>query len=173
MGLKEPISYLRRLCPMSGLSSLHLPSSGLAPGAMCRVDSLESDTLVYNTQPGPARAHCFVVRNVSNNHHERKCHSPHRHHASENINVKTRNNRQWKMDALKHLAALKFLPLLVLLFRVVRRDKKEHVTFKLLINAVSLCINLHVTKRWSNKANFFGVLNILTILGGSTFWAAI
>ena len=34
-----------------------------------------------------------------------------------------------------------------------------------------LCINLPVTKRQSNKAIFL-VLNILTILGGTAFWAA-
>ena len=35
-----------------------------------------------------------------------------------------------------------------------------------------LCINLPVTKRQSNKAVFLVVLNILTILGGTAFWAA-
>ena len=35
-----------------------------------------------------------------------------------------------------------------------------------------LCINLPVTKRQSNKAIFLVVLNILTILGGTAFWAA-
>ena len=52
----------------------------------------------------------------------------------------------------------------------MRRDKSTW-PLKQLIIAASLCINLHTTKRWSNKAIFFAVLNILTILGGSTFSA--
>ena len=80
MDLNEPkyLTHFTSPPPVADVWPELSPSAllhGLAPGAMCRVDSLESDTLVYNTQPGPARAHCFVVRNVSNNHHERKCHS--------------------------------------------------------------------------------------------------
>ena len=72
------ISYLRRLCLMSGLMELSALSTG-AGWPWCHAPDRQPErergaTLVYNTQPGPAWAHCFVVRNVSNNHHERKCH---------------------------------------------------------------------------------------------------
>ena len=94
---------------------------------MCRLDSPSVSTLVYNSQPGPAKAHCFVVRNVSNNHHERKCHSSHQHHASENIDVKTRktdSETKIKFNYILNKMSVEIPGFTVSFVLVVRRDKR-------------------------------------------------